>query len=132
MGFRTTRDPRSERGQSLVEFALVAPLLLLILFGIVQFGIAFKNSITIADAARAGARTAAVNRTAADPVAVAKQAVLNASTDLDTSKVTVSVTSPWQQGSDVTVKASYPYSIDILGIVVASGNLSSSTTERVE
>jgi hypothetical protein len=32
----------------------------------------------------------------------------------------------------VTVEASYPYSINLLGIVVASGDLTSSTTERVE
>ena len=36
------------------------------------------------------------------------------------------------QGGDVTVKATYPYSIDLLGIVVKSGRLTSETTERVE
>jgi hypothetical protein len=32
----------------------------------------------------------------------------------------------------VTVEATYPYSIDILGIVVKSGDLKSRTTERIE
>src|SRR5205823_14830115 len=40
--------------------------------------------------------------------------------------------SSWDPGSDVTVTASYPYSISLLGLVVKSGRLSSTTTERVE
>ena len=35
-------------------------------------------------------------------------------------------------GADVTVSATYPYSIDILGWVVKAGNLTSSTHERLE
>jgi hypothetical protein len=36
------------------------------------------------------------------------------------------------RGSDVTVTATYPYTIDLLGVIVKSGTLSASTTERVE
>ena len=38
----------------------------------------------------------------------------------------------WVPGADVTVQTSYPYKVNILGMVVASGNLKSSTTERIE
>ena len=38
----------------------------------------------------------------------------------------------WAQGGDVTVTATYPYSINLLGVVVKSGRLTSQTTERVE
>ena len=38
----------------------------------------------------------------------------------------------WVHGGDVTVQATYPYSISLLGVVVASGDLTSTTTERVE
>ena len=48
---------------------------------------------------------------------------------LDPAKVAVTVTAT---DSDVTVKATYPYAIDILGIVVTSGNLTSTTKERLE
>jgi len=126
------RIKSSENGQAMVEFALVAPILFLILFGIVQFGIAFMNSVALTDAVRAGARKAAVSRTAANPTQSAQNAVLGAATDLDQSKVSVTVTSEWQSGDTVTVAATYPYQINLLGIVVASGNLHSSTTERVE
>ncbi len=127
------RVRKNEEGQTLVEFALVAPILFLILFGIVQYGIAFKNSLALADAVRTGARQATVSRNAPNPTATTKSAVTGAASDLDTSKLNVTVTAPpWQPGATVTVTATYPYSINILGIVVASGNLHSSTTERVE
>lgn len=48
------------RGQALVEFALVLPLFLMILFGLLQFGLAFSNYLTLNAAAREGARTAAI------------------------------------------------------------------------
>ena len=48
------------------------------------------------------------------------------------SSLSVSVTSTWAQGADATVSASYPWSIDVMGVVVASGTMTSTTTERVE
>ena len=44
----------------------------------------------------------------------------------------VSVSSTWVQGDDVTVTATYLYDISLLGVVVKSGSLTASTTERVE
>ncbi len=86
-----------------------ADLLFLILFGIIQFGIAFMNSVALTDAVRAGARKAAVSRTAADPTQATTTAVLGAATDLDQSKLSVNVTSDWVSGNTVTVDATYPY-----------------------
>jgi len=128
---------KDEKGQAMVEFALVAPVLFLILFGIIQFGIAFMHSVALTDAVRAGARKASVSRTAADPAGAATSAVLGAATDLDqtTLKSGVTVTpgaGGWVAGGSVTVSAQYPYAINILGIVVASGYLHSATTERIE
>jgi Flp pilus assembly protein TadG len=122
--------PRCEKGQALVEFALVAPLVLLLLFAIVQLGIAYKNSLTLTDAVRAGARAAVVSGQDG-AAAAAKQAVLASAPNLDQTElgdgVSVAVGT-----TAVTVTATYPYSIDLLGIVVASGSLSSSTTEDIE
>ena len=121
-----------ESGQTMTEFAIILPVLVVLLFGIIQFGIAFMHSVTLTDAVRAGARKAAVSRTAANPTQAATTAVLGAATDLDPSKLSVNVTSSWVSGNTVTVNATYPYQINLLGIVVASGSLHSSTTERVE
>ena len=51
-----------ERGQSLVEFTLVLPVLALILLAIVQFGFLFAGQVGLANAVRDAARTAAVNQ----------------------------------------------------------------------
>lgn len=53
---RTGRRSRRSRGQSLVEFALVVPVFLMIAFGTIDFGLAFDSSLTITNAAREGAR----------------------------------------------------------------------------
>ena len=45
-----------ERGAALVEMAIIAPLLVLLVFGILEFGLAFKNKLTIAHSANAAAR----------------------------------------------------------------------------
>lgn len=117
----------------MVEFALVLPVVLMVLFGIIQFGIAYNHFETVTDAARVGARKAAVSRTDTDPVGEAVQAAKDSASGLDPSQMNVVVNAPsWTSGSDVTVQVSYPYSIDIFGLVVKSGDLTSSTTERIE
>jgi Flp pilus assembly protein TadG len=126
---RTLRD---EKGQAMAEFAIVLPVLCLVFFGIFQFGVLFNNYVTLTDAVRAGARTAAVSRDDADPVGAATTAVRNSSADLNQSSLNVTVSSSWTAGSDVTVTATYPYSISLLGLIVTSGTLTSKTTERVE
>jgi hypothetical protein len=129
-------DLRKQNGQSMVEFALVAPVLLMLVLGIIQFGIVLNNYMALTDAVRAGSRQAAVGRTAADPIGETVDRVRGAAGHLDQSELDVTVTpadpSTWQQGGDVTVEATYPYEISLLGLVVKSGQLTSQTTERVE
>lgn len=49
-----------QRGAAAVEMALIMPILVMLLFGIFQFGIAFNNWIALTHAAREGARLASV------------------------------------------------------------------------
>lgn len=124
---------RDERGQTMVEFALVAPLLCLILFGILQFGALYNDYVTLTDATRVGARKAAVSRHEASPAGAAETAARNSAAGLDQDELDVTVTATaWEHGGSVTVEATYPYEIDLLGFVVAAGDLTSETTERVE
>ena len=127
-------DIKNERGQTMTEFALILPLLVVLLFGIIQFGIIFNNYVTLTDAVRAGARTGAVSRGTSNPSAACVNQVLGAAGNLNQAQLqpTVSCTSPWTPGSDVTVSASYPYNISLLGWVVASGQLNTTMKERVE
>ncbi len=64
------RPGTKDRGAELVEFALVLPVLLLILVAIMDFAFMFKNYEVITNAAREGARVGVLsNYTAADAVA---------------------------------------------------------------
>ena len=116
----------------MAEFAVVLPVLVLIVFAIIQFGLLFNHYVALTDAVRAGARVAAVSEFASDPVGDTTAKVKAASGDLDVTQVGVTVNSTWAHGADVQVTATYPYSISLFGVVVKSGNLSSTTTERVE
>ena len=86
---RLRRNPGALIGFGLVAtFVLVAlpmaaallPLLALLLFGVIQFGIAFNNYITLTDAVRAGARKGAVARHLSDPEGNVDTAVRAAAT----------------------------------------------------
>src|SRR4051794_5621235 len=54
--------PRRRQGQTLVEFALTLPILLLLMFGIIEFGRIFQAWVTIQNAARAAARYAVTGK----------------------------------------------------------------------
>jgi Flp pilus assembly protein TadG len=131
---RSPSSLRNESGQGVVEFAFVLPLLLAVVLGICQFGIAFNNYLTLTDATRVGARKAAVSRFLGDNGAAGIAAARSAAAGLDPARLVVTATSTnWATpGSDVTVTGSYPYSINILGWVVKAGSLTSTTHERLE
>jgi Flp pilus assembly protein TadG len=60
---------REQRGSVVVEFALLAPLIFLILFGIIEFGFVLKDSLTLTYMTRAGARAGADAGNASNPSA---------------------------------------------------------------
>jgi Flp pilus assembly protein TadG len=125
---------RGESGQALAEFALVLPALMAILLGIIQFGVVFKDYLTLTDAVREGARKAAVSRNRVGRDAYVKSEVVKSGSDLQPEFDTtdVEVTSSWDPGEDVTVTAYFPFSIDVLGFVIRKGELKTVAVERVE
>jgi Flp pilus assembly protein TadG len=123
---------RDESGQATLEFALVLPLLVTIVTAIVQLGLVLNTYLNLTDAVRAGGRVASVSRSVVNPAATTESALRRAATGLTPASLSVQVTSTWQAGADVTVTASYPYTISIFGIPVRSGSLTSATTQRVE
>jgi Flp pilus assembly protein TadG len=137
---------RQEEGQGMVEFAMVLPILMAILLGIVQFGVIFSNYETLTDAGRVAARKAATARFSGDNGAAARQAAKDAAGDLNLTDSEIDIQScapstpypcaPAQDwgtgGNEVTVKLTYPYAIKILDWTVKSGNLTTITKERLE
>jgi len=61
---KSLRNLQSDRGSVAVEFALLVPVLFLILFGIINFGVLMYNQAVITNASREGARWAAIHTTA--------------------------------------------------------------------
>ena len=62
----------SERGAAAVEFALLAPVLIMVLLGIMEFGRAYNVQISLTNAAREGVRVMAINNSEANAKAAAK------------------------------------------------------------
>ena len=86
---------RNQKGASAVEFAIILPVLVMILFGMFQFGIAYNNWIALTHAAREGARLAAVG-------AYDEQAVRDRAPSVDIASVNVTGLEG-NIGDDVTV-----------------------------
>src|ERR1700719_3147362 len=69
----------AQHGQAMVEMALILPVLLLVVTGILTFGLAFNNYVLLTEATSIGARTLAISRGATqDPAATASSAVIAA------------------------------------------------------
>jgi Flp pilus assembly protein TadG len=97
-----------ERGQSLVEFALIVPLFLLLMFAIVDFGMGFYSWITVTNAAREGARIGAVG---ADSATIT-QRVKDTAGSLNNSNLTISVSNAkGNSGETVGVTVNYQYQL---------------------
>ncbi|MBI5669051.1 MAG: pilus assembly protein [Chloroflexi bacterium] len=62
MGDNTERDRRRRKGQTLAEFAITLPIVLLLMFGIIEFGRIFQAWVTLQNAARTAARYASTGQ----------------------------------------------------------------------
>jgi Flp pilus assembly protein TadG len=122
----------TDGGQTFVEFAIVLPILVLLIFGITQFGLAFRNYLAITDAARVGARAAAVKRTTGACPA-ARTAIENTVSTGQWAQISSRIicTAGANVGDQVSISIAYPYSIGLPG-VSASGNLTANAKERME
>ena len=99
-----------ERGQALVELALVLPILLLVLMGIIDFGRAFHGHLAVTSASRQAARVASLGRTDAEILTAAR----NAASPLAPTQIVVTVTpafSARQAGTSIEVTVTYSLEI---------------------
>ncbi len=130
------RFARSEEGQALIEFALTLPVLLLIVTGILAFGIALNNVLGLTNATSTGARQFALMRgQGGDPCAVTVSAIAAAAPLLQNtgatsgigysilvSGATYSATSPscpsaiLTSGQPVKVTTTYPCNLLLYGV----------------
>src|SRR5215470_3158943 len=140
-----------DNGQSVVEFAVCLPLLLLILTGISTFGIALNNYLMLTDAVSIGARQLAISRGQTDPCSIVAANVKNAAPYLKPSNLTFNVvlngssysgtscgtstSAPGKmiEGASAQVVVTYPCNIAVYGVNLApSCTLTAQTTELVQ
>ena len=129
--WRSRVPDRNERGSAVVEFALLLPIVLLVLLAVVQVGVLGRDRLVLEQAARAGARIAAVD---ASEAAVG-DAVRAAATALDVDRVDVAIEREGSRGSAVTVTVRYEATTATLlsgWLVPASVGLSATATMRQE
>lgn len=121
------------RGQSLVEFALVIPILLLLMVGIMEFSRAWMTQNILTSAAREGARVGAVSGQAAGEAAAVN--VLH-SANINAAGVNVATSPPGPPYGDVTATVRYDFPVSVPGFLpgwsAATIRLASSTTMRQE
>jgi len=145
----------NDEGGSMVEFAMVFPILMMIITAIFTFAIAFNNYVQLTDAVGIAGRQLAISSLQTlDPCATAATAVYNAAPLLNKSNLTftfkingntyngatcnsTSYTSgaagDLQSGNDATITVSYPCNLTIWGKNYApSCSLQSQTTEKVQ
>jgi Flp pilus assembly protein TadG len=113
---------RSARGAELIELALVSPVVLVLLGGILDFGFLFNNYTVVTNAAREGARMAALPGSAeADVKERVNKYIQAAGLTLSGVSTTVQPVAVVAGGSTVNaikVQVSYPYNYMILGPLV--------------
>jgi len=134
----TRRTGEGEGGQSLVEFTLVLPIFLLVLFAIIDFGMAFNAWITVTNSAREGARVGSVRAPSVD----IEQRVRDTAGSLGDDLTVIVTNAEGDPGESVVVDVSYAYSLitplaDIMGMISGGSigdtlNLSSTADMRLE
>jgi len=125
---------RNENGQSLVEFAIMLPVLLLLLMGILEFGLILNSYLTINNSAREAARLGIV---AGSNIEI-KDLIINTSPNLDSKSLVVNITpleGSRKSGETLTVEVVYNYKVTIPIISNILGNvmvLKAQTSMRIE
>jgi len=108
------RNPNaSSRGQTLVEFALVFPIIVILLFGIIDFGLMLNHRITLEHAVREGARYAAVHDGCTDIQDRTKERAGGAIPDRNTVSVSYEQ-NPAPDGSTVKVSAPFDWQFPLM------------------
>jgi Flp pilus assembly protein TadG len=147
---RQRRTRRERAGTAAVEFALVAPMLLLLVLGMCQFGITLNQYLTLTNAVRSGARLLSISRGGATPWTDTINQVHGSAPNLTPGSLTIVTTvngttcaadatckaalsAAGATGAPAIVSATYPCSLAFFGDNFAPGcTLTSQTTERIE
>jgi len=137
-----------QRGQSLIEFTFVMPILLILTTGLVSFGLALHNFLVLTNAVNTGAQLLSISRgQTTDPCATAYTAissaapgltsglsltfVINGSTYAAATSCTAGAAN-MVQGASAQITATYPCILSVVGMSPSSCQLQTQTTEFIQ
>ena len=139
-----SRLKKDQKGQALVEFALILPILILLVMGIIEFGIIYHTQLVLDNASREGARAGVLQQRGEEDSASSddkiKEVIFDRAATLDRDKLEQGINiSPdfgdRRVGVPLKVELTYevnPFTPVISNIIGDSIELNSSTTMRVE
>jgi Flp pilus assembly protein TadG len=132
---------------------MTLPVLLLVIFGIIKFGIVYNNYIELTNAANAGARLFSIERGQSNPCSDVQSAVDKSATNLASGSLAMTMTEsgsnpqswlsssggtcPWTlasgevSGDVATLTVTYPWTVSFLGLKVYTGLMSSTSRESI-
>ena len=125
---------KNQKGQALVEFAIILPILLMLVMGILQFGMMLNAYLTIENASREGARAGIIGSSDAE----IQNLIISTSPSLDPECLTVIITPDEpdrKSGDTLTVQITYNYNLIVPIISSLFDNvvvLNGQTSMRVE
>jgi Flp pilus assembly protein TadG len=115
---------KNQEGAGLVEFAILAPILVILLFGLLEFGLSLYAKEVVTNASREGARYGVVYcnpRKTRDQIITQVQDYLTRSGFTDTANITVNPDPATMKSNDLlTVSVSYPYTFQVMPSFFAS------------
>ena len=118
-----------ERGQSMVELAITLTVMLMLLAGAVEFGIALFQFVQLRDAAQEGALYGSIHPGDDTNITARVKSASQSPIDLYDPDVTISITypdgSPNCEGKGIRVEVSYPHKISMpfIGPIIGSNTI---------
>lgn len=117
LGTRLRRAADTDRGAAAVEFALVLPILITVVLGIIDFGFAFNTQISLTQAAREGVRYEALDMD--DPEGEAETAFNSVSSSTGTATLEQSCDS--QPRARLSISSTYDFMLPFIDETTLSG-----------
>ena len=125
---------KNQKGQAMVEFALILPVLLLLIMGIAEFGMMFNAYLSVQNATREGARIGIVGATNEEM----EERILETSPALKDDRITITIEpgdNTRNSGETLRVLVNYDYQMTVPFISILFGgsvNLSGESSMRIE
>ena len=139
---------KNDRGVSAIEFAIISPVMIMLMIGIFQFGVAMNHYLNLTNAVAQGALTLALSRGTTTPYTSTTSAITSAAPNLAPGQTTITVringtactndatcAAALVAGQAALVRATYPCNLTVMGVNYAPGgtcSLSAQTSQMIQ